>query len=31
MGLHGKRVRKGSVTLDAGYHEFKAYHFENGG
>jgi hypothetical protein len=31
MGLHGRRARKGTVTLDRGFHEFKAYHFENGG
>lgn len=31
MGLHGRRLKKGTVTLDRGFHEFKAYHFENGG
>lgn len=31
MGLHGARQRSGRVTLDAGWHDFKAYHFENGG
>lgn len=31
MGLHGTRTRRGSVKLEAGWHKFKAYHFENGG
>lgn len=30
-GFHGARQRKGSVTLTAGYHDFKATHFENAG
>ena len=31
MGLHGARERQGSITLDPGLHDFKAYHFENAG
>jgi hypothetical protein len=31
MGLHGARQRKGSIDLTQGWHDFKAYHFENAG
>ena len=31
MGLHGARERSGTILLKAGYHNFKAIHFENAG
>ena len=31
MGLHGAREIRGSISLSSGWHDFKAYHFENGG
>mgnify|MGYP006099940729 FL=1 len=30
-GLHGARLRKGTVDLNRGWHDFKAVHFENAG
>ena len=30
-GLHGSRKRTGKVELKAGWHDFRATHFENGG
>ena len=30
-GLHGRRQRRGTVKLEAGWHDFKATHFENAG
>ena len=31
MGLHAARERSGKIALTAGWHDFKAYHFENEG